>query len=91
MIEAVAQHVDGPGRVGDRGAEGFIQIDVAPPTAGHIAPELALKLINRLFAAGLHLAALQSLLGDGALRERAAAAGEELDLLIRDIRVAAMR
>lgn len=51
-----------------------------------IQPELALRLMQNIFSAGIQLAALQALLGDGHLGDRAAAIGEQLDRVIRDIR-----
>lgn len=55
------------------------------PNLGQIQAELAEKLIRRIFTAGLHLTALQSLLGE-VLGHKAAAIVEELDAVIRDIR-----
>jgi hypothetical protein len=43
--------------------------------------------VHRLFAAGLSLAGAQALAGDGAAGERVAAAIDELDRAIRDIRI----
>ncbi len=56
-------------------------------TQSQIQPELASRLIERIFAAGLQLAALQSVMGNAAMRDKAAAVVKELDLLIRDIRL----
>lgn len=51
-----------------------------------IQPELALRLMQNVFAAGIQLSALQALLGDSHLSDRAAAIVEQLDAVIRDIR-----
>jgi hypothetical protein len=51
-----------------------------------LQPELASRLIQRIFAAGLHLTALQSVLNDGSTSAQVAAIVEELDIAIRDIR-----
>lgn len=64
--------------------------DLPQTDSGQIPASLAAALIRRLFAAGLHLASLQSLLGESALSGKAATALEELDSLIRDIRTAAL-
>ena len=72
-------------------AEGRYELtDPAQTIPAQIPAGLASDLIRRLFATGLHLASLQSLLGDSALSGKAAAAVEELDDLIRDIRTAAL-
>ncbi len=63
-------------------------LDLDQPNLGQIHPELASRLIGRIFAVGLDLAALQALLGDGALSERAAGLLKDLDTIIRDVRAA---
>lgn len=55
------------------------------PNLGLIHPELASKLVKRIFATGIEVAALQALLADGMLSDRAAAIGEQLDNVVRDI------
>ena len=56
------------------------------PNLGQIQRELAWRLTNRIFAAGLRLTALQALLGDGVLSDKVGAIVEELDDVIRDLR-----
>jgi hypothetical protein len=60
----------------------------APKPAGvtRIEPTFAGELIERVFIAGLHLAALQCLMEPGEESGKLVAAIDELDLLIRDIR-----
>lgn len=65
-----------------------IRPPLGDPDLGEIQPEFASKLIRRIFVAGLHLAALQSLLDHGPLSYKAAAIVEELDTVIQDIRAA---
>lgn len=51
-----------------------------------IQPELALRLMQSIFSAGIQVAALQALLGDSLLSEKAASIVDQLDTVIRDIR-----
>jgi hypothetical protein len=48
--------------------------------------DLAGEVVHRLFAAGLSLASAQAIIGAGAAGDRVAAAVDELDRSIRDIR-----
>lgn len=48
--------------------------------------EFAGEVVRRLFAAGLSLASAQAIIGDGAAGDRVAAAVDELDRAIRDVR-----
>ena len=64
--------------------------NAATSRSARIAPDLATKIIDRLFAAGLQLTHLQSHLVDGALNDEVEAAIEELDLVIRDVRRAVL-
>ena len=51
-----------------------------------LPPELASRLIQGIFAAGLHLTVLQSVLSDGSSNDQVSAIVEELEVAIRDIR-----
>ena len=84
---AATHAINAAGGAADTSSEQGYAVRLEEPALGQIEPELAESLITRIFAAGLHLTALQSLLGDGTLSDKAAAIVEELDLVIRDIRV----
>jgi hypothetical protein len=58
--------------------------ELAPAATG--LEELVGGVVHRLFAAGLSLASAQAIVGDGAAGDRVAAAVDELDRAIRDIR-----
>lgn len=55
---------------------------------GRITPELAAQLVRRIFQAGLHLSSASSMLDAGPTSDRVATALDELDQLIREIRLA---
>jgi hypothetical protein len=57
-----------------------------PSGVSRIEPTFAGELIERVFTAGLHLAALRCLVEPGEVGGKLVAAIDELDLLIRDIR-----
>jgi hypothetical protein len=90
--EAIARHlgpVSGPAaarRAGSAGDEPWYQPDgeLAPPTAA--LEQFAGEVVRRLFAAGLSLASAQAIIGGGAAGDRVAAAVDELDSTIRDVR-----
>ncbi|HEX6448068.1 MAG TPA: GAF domain-containing protein [Trebonia sp.] len=90
--EAVARHLDLPGDAaspqtaeeGD-GSRPRPPDQLSPPET--VLAEFADHVVYRLFAAGLSLASAQALVGDGAAGDRVAAAVEELDRAIRDIRI----
>lgn len=51
-----------------------------------VLAEFAGEIVQRLFAAGLHLASARAVIGDGPVRDRVAACADELDSAIVDIR-----
>ena len=59
------------------------------PDPGPINSELALTLMSRIWSAGIEVAAIGALIGDGPLSDKATAIVGELDSVIRDIRAGA--
>lgn len=51
-------------------------------------PEFAGYVVNRLFSIGLRLESARSIVGNGPAGDRIAAATDELDRVIRDVRTA---
>lgn len=89
--EAVARHLDLPGDAASPqaaeerdGSRLRLPDQLLPPET--VLAEFADHVVYRLSAAGLSLASAQALVGDGAAGDRVAAAVEELDRAIRDIR-----
>lgn len=67
-------------------------LDPAMPrqaSPGPINPDLALALMSRIWSAGIEVAAIGALVGDGPLSDRATAIVGQLDSVIRDIRAGA--
>jgi len=54
-------------------------------------PEFAGYVVNRLFSIGLSLESARSIVGNGPAGDRIAAATDEVDRMIRDVRTAAFR
>jgi len=74
-----------PRPAGSDGDDPWYQPD-AEPAASTPLEEFAGEVVRRLFAAGLSLASAQAIVGDGAAGDRVAAAVDELDQPIRDVR-----
>ena len=68
------------------GDDPWHQPDSEPDPPATELQEFAGEIVRRLFAAGLSLASAQAILGDGAAGDRVAAAVDELDRTIADIR-----
>lgn len=79
-----------PGHAHDGHVDGPLDPAVPrQPIPGPINPELALTLMSRIWSAGIEVAAIGALIGDGPLSDRATAIVGELDAVIRDIRAGA--
>jgi len=90
--EAVARHLEPasgaavPLPAESDGDDPWYRPDGEPDPPGTALEEFAGEVVRRLFAAGLSLASAQAVIGDGAAGDRVAAAVDELDRTIRDIR-----
>ncbi len=63
----------------------------AGDSAEDALPELAAYVVNRLFSIGLSLDSARAIVGDGPAGKRIAAATDEVDRIIRDIRTTVLR
>ena len=59
-----------------------------PAAPQNTTPEFAGYVVNRLFSVGLRLKSARSIVGNGPAGDRIAAATDEVDRMIRDIRTA---
>ena len=59
-----------------------------PAAPQNTTPEFAGYVVNRLFSVGLRLESARSIVGNGPAGDRIAAATDEVDRMIRDIRTA---
>jgi hypothetical protein len=59
-----------------------------PPVSQDTTPQFVNYIVNRLFSVGLSLESAHSIVGSGPAGDRIAAATDEVDRLIRDIRAA---
>jgi len=73
------------------GDEPWYQPDGEPAPPATALEEFAGEVVRRLFAAGLSLASAQAIIGGGAAGDRVAAAVDELDSTIRDVRAMMLR
>ena len=71
--------------------DGRSRLPSAPGSPEMAVAEFANEIVHRLFAAGLSLASAQAIAGQGAVGDRVAAAVDELDRAIRDIRAKILR
>lgn len=90
--EAVTRHLEPasgsavPRPAGDDWDNPWYRPEGEPTPPGPALDEFAGEVVRRLFAAGLSLASAQAIIGGGAAGDRVAAAVDELDRAIHDIR-----